>query len=179
MKKQLIALYIEWFNNFLTISRISEYYGIDSEDMKVLIEMGKKYHEEEIELNKPTPENSDKQPIVDGLPDKLTLLVTGTGKRDNKITDTDLLLRTCDHAIYLAENSPHNLAHTLVDRYNEFNNMYEALIRARDWFYLNIKKTGKQPACIPEIEAILTRINSFTRNEFEYTEANGCGALAE
>lgn len=57
--------------------------------------------------------------LTQKLPDTLTLLVTGTGKRDNKTSNTSLLLRTCDHAIYLPEKAPHNLAHTLIDRYNE------------------------------------------------------------
>lgn len=54
------------------------------------------------------------------LPGHLTLLVTGTGKRDSETGNENLLLRTCDHAIYLPENAPATLAHTIVDRYNEY-----------------------------------------------------------
>ena len=47
LKQQLINLYLELLNDFLTVSRIAEYYGLTTEDMRTLIEMGKKYHEEQ------------------------------------------------------------------------------------------------------------------------------------
>jgi len=49
LKQQLINLYLEWLNDFITVSGIADYYGLTTEDMQVLIEMGKKYHEEQFQ----------------------------------------------------------------------------------------------------------------------------------
>jgi len=46
MKKKLISIYLEYLNDFLTVSRMAEYYGLSVEDMSTLIEMGKKYSKE-------------------------------------------------------------------------------------------------------------------------------------
>jgi len=50
MKQQLAAFYRDWVNNFLTVDSMAQYYGIDHEDCIILIEIGKKYHEEMVEL---------------------------------------------------------------------------------------------------------------------------------
>jgi len=46
MKEKLIELYLEWFNDFLTIQKMADWHGIEVEDMQILIELGKKYHEQ-------------------------------------------------------------------------------------------------------------------------------------
>lgn len=45
-KQSVIAFYHEYFNNFLTIQRMAEYYEMPYEDCKYLIELGKKYEAE-------------------------------------------------------------------------------------------------------------------------------------
>ena len=42
-KQSVIAFYLEFVNNFLTIERMAEYYEMPTEDCKYLIELGKKY----------------------------------------------------------------------------------------------------------------------------------------
>lgn len=39
-------MFLDWFNNFLTIKRFAEYYGMTIDDAKKLIEEGRKLHEE-------------------------------------------------------------------------------------------------------------------------------------
>lgn len=51
-KQSVIAFYLEYVNNFLTIERMAEYYDMPFEDCKYLIEIGKKYH---IENTSPVP----------------------------------------------------------------------------------------------------------------------------
>ena len=61
------------------------------------------------------------------LPETLTLLVTGTGQRTNETKDV-LLIRTDDATIHLSKEFGFGkLAHALVDRYNKFESMHEAL----------------------------------------------------
>ncbi len=48
MKKQLIDLYLDWVNNWLTTGRMSDHYGVEPLEMEQLIEMGRKYHEENV-----------------------------------------------------------------------------------------------------------------------------------
>jgi hypothetical protein len=52
MKQKLIEIYLDWVNNFLTVARFSEYYGFTEDESKVLIELGKKYHEIQVETRK-------------------------------------------------------------------------------------------------------------------------------
>lgn len=52
MKQALINFYLEFVNDFITVQRMAEYYGIDGKDAEALIEMGRKYHEENVELLK-------------------------------------------------------------------------------------------------------------------------------
>lgn len=42
MRQQLIAFYLEYVNNYLTVSTLSEHKGLYSEDAGILIQMGKK-----------------------------------------------------------------------------------------------------------------------------------------
>lgn len=59
------------------------------------------------------------------LPEKLTLLVTGTGYRE-RLGEDKVLLRSIDSTIHLHENSG-KLAHALVNRYNAFPYVLSAL----------------------------------------------------
>lgn len=52
MKKALRDFYLDWFNNFLTITYFAAHYGIEEKDAEILIEMGRKYHEEHVALLK-------------------------------------------------------------------------------------------------------------------------------
>ena len=45
-KKSIAAFYREYLNNFLTITRMSEYYEMPESDCQYLIDLGRKYHEE-------------------------------------------------------------------------------------------------------------------------------------
>lgn len=45
-KKSIVAFYLEFVNNFLTIERMAEYYEMPVEDCKYLIELGKRYNED-------------------------------------------------------------------------------------------------------------------------------------
>lgn len=42
--RTLIDIYIDYVNNYITYLGYAEANGIDYEDAKILIEMGKKYH---------------------------------------------------------------------------------------------------------------------------------------
>jgi CO dehydrogenase/acetyl-CoA synthase beta subunit len=48
----LADLYLDWVNNFLTIEKFSEYYGLEEDDAKKLLEVAKKSHEQRIEYSK-------------------------------------------------------------------------------------------------------------------------------
>lgn len=43
------AMYLDWFNNFLTVGRFAEYYGIEDELLAVIvIDNGRMFHNEDI-----------------------------------------------------------------------------------------------------------------------------------
>lgn len=44
-KQSVIAFYLEYVNNFLTIARMAEYYDMPVEDCLYLVELGKRYNE--------------------------------------------------------------------------------------------------------------------------------------
>lgn len=52
MKQQLIAFYLEWLNDFLTIGRFAEYYGFANEEANLLVDLGRKYHNIQVEMRK-------------------------------------------------------------------------------------------------------------------------------
>ena len=52
MKQQLVDFYLDWVNNFLSISYMAEWYGITIGECTELVEIGKKYHEERVRLYK-------------------------------------------------------------------------------------------------------------------------------
>lgn len=42
-KQSLIAFYLEFVNNYLTISKMAEHYEMPEDDCKYLVELGEKY----------------------------------------------------------------------------------------------------------------------------------------
>lgn len=52
MKQALIDLYLDWTNNYLTHTKIAEHYGVDTDDILTLIDLGRKYHEQNVALQK-------------------------------------------------------------------------------------------------------------------------------
>lgn len=45
---QLADLYLEWWNDWLTIERFAEYHGVTVADATALISMGREYHEQRV-----------------------------------------------------------------------------------------------------------------------------------
>ena len=52
LRDYLADIYLERVNNFLTIERFSEYYGLDEDDAKQLLVIAKKSHEQRVEYIK-------------------------------------------------------------------------------------------------------------------------------
>jgi hypothetical protein len=52
LRDTLADLYLDWVNNFLTIERFSEYYGLDENDAKELLKLAKKCHEQRVDYLK-------------------------------------------------------------------------------------------------------------------------------
>lgn len=50
MKAQLITLYLDWVNNWLSISNMADYYGMAEDELHQLINIGRNAHA--IQLNK-------------------------------------------------------------------------------------------------------------------------------
>ena len=48
----LQEMYLDWFNNFLTIKRFAEWYAISEERAVVIINVGRKIHNQRVETNK-------------------------------------------------------------------------------------------------------------------------------
>ena len=44
MKKRLIEIYLDWVNNWLTLSKMAESYGIPPERLKRMVTIGKELH---------------------------------------------------------------------------------------------------------------------------------------
>jgi hypothetical protein len=47
---QLINLYLDYKNNFLTVGSFAEYYGLDHADALQIIHLGKKYHNQQTKV---------------------------------------------------------------------------------------------------------------------------------
>ena len=52
LRDYLADLYLDWVNNFLSIERFAEYYGLDDDDAKALLEIAKKSHEQRVDFIK-------------------------------------------------------------------------------------------------------------------------------
>ena len=50
MGDQLIEFYLDWFNNYLTVEKIAEHHGLDVDDAKALISMGRHMHYRHVEM---------------------------------------------------------------------------------------------------------------------------------
>ena len=48
----IIEIYLDWVNNFLSLDKFAEHYGLDEIDANYLIEVGRKLNEEEATKNK-------------------------------------------------------------------------------------------------------------------------------
>ena len=49
LSEQLADLYLEFFNNYLTVNKFAEHYQIDLQDAITLLSMGKEYHNNRVE----------------------------------------------------------------------------------------------------------------------------------
>ena len=49
MSVQVIDFYLDWFNNYLTVEKIAEHHGLDVDDAKALISMGRYLHHRHVE----------------------------------------------------------------------------------------------------------------------------------
>jgi hypothetical protein len=47
MKKKLQNLFLDYFNNFLSVEGFASYYGFEVEKAKRVIELGRKIHEDQ------------------------------------------------------------------------------------------------------------------------------------
>lgn len=52
LRNYLADLYLDWVNNFLTIERFAEYYGLDDDDARDLLKIAKKCHEQRVDYLK-------------------------------------------------------------------------------------------------------------------------------
>lgn len=43
-KAKLIEMYLDWFNNFLSLQRFAEYYDIGQPEAQPVIDQGRAYH---------------------------------------------------------------------------------------------------------------------------------------
>jgi len=49
MAEQLADLYLEWFNNYLTVEKFAEHYQVTEKDAVNLLSYGRRYHEKRVE----------------------------------------------------------------------------------------------------------------------------------
>jgi len=49
MNKQIIEFYLDWVNNYLTVETMAEHHGLDVDDAKALISMGRYMHHRHVE----------------------------------------------------------------------------------------------------------------------------------
>ena len=54
IKTKLIELYLDWVNNWLTLSKMADHYGLDPVDLDQLIHIGRKAHESAVQKQKPS-----------------------------------------------------------------------------------------------------------------------------
>ena len=48
--QKLIKMYLKYLNDFLTVERFAEWHGLDIEDARTIIDMGRKYHNRKAEI---------------------------------------------------------------------------------------------------------------------------------
>lgn len=44
IRDNLIKVYLDWMNNFITIPAFADYYGVTEDEAKKIIEIGRKLH---------------------------------------------------------------------------------------------------------------------------------------
>ena len=49
MSVQVIDFYLDWFNNYLTVEKLAEHHGLDVDDAKALIRVGRYLHQRGVE----------------------------------------------------------------------------------------------------------------------------------
>ena len=49
LSEQLADLYLEFFNNYLTVDKFAEHYQISEQEAITLLSMGKEYHNNRVE----------------------------------------------------------------------------------------------------------------------------------
>jgi hypothetical protein len=42
--EMIIKMYLDYLNNFLTVDCFAEYYWLDNDDARIIIDMGRKYN---------------------------------------------------------------------------------------------------------------------------------------
>ena len=52
MNKILREMFLDYYNNYLTVALFAEHNGISEQDAQTLIDLGYKYHEEYVALTK-------------------------------------------------------------------------------------------------------------------------------
>ena len=45
IREDLCEVYIDWLNNFVTVPAFADFYGLQEDEAKKVIELGKKIHE--------------------------------------------------------------------------------------------------------------------------------------
>lgn len=55
--QSLINYYLEYLNQWLTITRMAEYYEMPYNDCEYLVQLGKKYHEQNVEFKNQQKQN--------------------------------------------------------------------------------------------------------------------------
>ena len=60
-RNELKEMYLDWYNNYLTVDKIAEHHGLESDDMDKLIDLGRRYHE--MDLNTFFDNNSETRKI--------------------------------------------------------------------------------------------------------------------
>lgn len=48
IRKNLIDVYLDWVNNFITIPAFADYYGVSESEAKAIIDLGRKLHDEHL-----------------------------------------------------------------------------------------------------------------------------------
>ena len=43
-RTELKELYIDWYNNYLTVGKFAEHHGMQEEDMEKILDLAKKFH---------------------------------------------------------------------------------------------------------------------------------------
>lgn len=50
IREELVAVYEDWMNNFVTIPAFAEYYGLDGKDAQLVIDLGSKLKEKGVKI---------------------------------------------------------------------------------------------------------------------------------